>query len=129
MSQYLPLNNVMDFQPTNHFYFSLGFCNPISSLPKLQVDKFKCSVVGCIKPHNSLHRPPASEPLRSSWLDFFHGNVPTSVGKLLFVSTRLFKDKFFISLHQYLGFAKRLHLIKGSVPSFYGNNEHSKAVS
>ncbi|MEQ2226094.1 hypothetical protein ILYODFUR_024111 [Ilyodon furcidens] len=40
-----------------------------------------------------------------------------------------FKDEFFSNLHQYQeGFAERLHLIMGSVPSVYGNDGHSKAI-
>ncbi|XP_041843781.1 uncharacterized protein LOC121641608 [Melanotaenia boesemani] len=97
-------------------------------MPKLPVDKSKCTVVGCINAHNSLHRPPASEPLRSAWLNFiFHGNVPTSVGKVLFVCSKHFKDECFSNLRQYQdGFAERLRLNEGSVPSLHGNDEHIK---
>ncbi|XP_030587311.1 uncharacterized protein LOC115781660 [Archocentrus centrarchus] len=98
-------------------------------MPKLQADKSKCSVVGCINPHDSLHRPPASEHIRSEWLNFiFFGNVPTSVRKVFRVCAKHFKDECFSNLRQYQeGFAERLHLIEGSVPSLYRNHGHSKA--
>lgn len=91
--------------------------------------KCKCSVVGCIRQHNSLHRPPLSGPLRNEWLHFiFDGNIPESVGKVLFVCANHFKKECFTNLRQYQdGFAQRLKLIEGSVPSVYGNNKDSRA--
>uniref|UniRef100_A0A8C5HUM5 THAP domain-containing protein 1 n=1 Tax=Gouania willdenowi TaxID=441366 RepID=A0A8C5HUM5_GOUWI len=91
-------------------------------------DKLKCSVVGCSNPHASLHRLPASEPFRSAWLSFiFHGNVPTSVGKVIIVCAKHFKDDCFCNLRQYKeGFAERLRLIEGSIPSIFGDDEESK---
>ncbi|MEQ2235108.1 hypothetical protein ILYODFUR_038261 [Ilyodon furcidens] len=124
----------MDFRITSshirHFYFSLQFCSPSSSMPTLKIVTFG-SVAGCIKPHDSLHRLPASEPLQSSWLNvIFHGNVPTSVETFLFIYMKLFKDEFFINLLQHQeGFAERLHLIKGSVSSVRGNDRSSEAES
>uniref|UniRef100_A0A8C5NHU9 THAP-type domain-containing protein n=1 Tax=Gouania willdenowi TaxID=441366 RepID=A0A8C5NHU9_GOUWI len=113
-----------------HFYFSLLFCSPSSRMPKLREDKSKCSVVGCRNPHASLHRLPASEPFRSAWLSFiFYGNVPTSVGKVIFVCAKHFKDDCFCNLRQYKErFAKNCS-IEGSIPSIFGDDEQSTSVS
>ncbi|MED6240284.1 hypothetical protein ATANTOWER_018646 [Ataeniobius toweri] len=61
--------------------------------------------------------------------DFFNGNMPTSVVEFLFVCLKYLKDEFISNFHQYQeGFARRHNLIKGSVPSVYGNNGLSKTV-
>ncbi|KAL0969990.1 hypothetical protein UPYG_G00235660 [Umbra pygmaea] len=42
----------------------------------------KCSVVGCKDEHKTLHRVPAAEDRRATWIEFiFDGNVPATVGK------------------------------------------------
>ncbi|MED6249762.1 hypothetical protein ATANTOWER_019188 [Ataeniobius toweri] len=100
-------------------------------MPKQQAEKSKCSVVGCINPHHSIHRPPGSEPLRSAWLNFiFNGIVLTSVGKVFFVCAKHFREECFSNLYQYEGgLVKGLRLSKGSVPSVYGSDGQSKEVS
>ncbi|MEQ2240225.1 hypothetical protein ILYODFUR_012629 [Ilyodon furcidens] len=99
-------------------------------MPKQQAEKSKHFVVGCINPHQSLNRPPGSEPLRSGWLNFiFHGNTPTSLGKVLFVFAKNFWEECFSNLGQYEGLAERLRLSEGSVPSVYGSDRQSKEVS
>ncbi|XP_039512565.1 uncharacterized protein LOC120467989 isoform X2 [Pimephales promelas] len=96
-------------------------------MQKLREGKSKCSVVGCIDPQASLHRLPTSEPLRSAWLSFiYQGNVPTSVSKVIFVCAKHFNDSNFNNLRQFKeGFADRLRLIEGSIPSIYGVDEQS----
>ncbi|MED6257984.1 hypothetical protein ATANTOWER_001364, partial [Ataeniobius toweri] len=57
---------------------------------------------------------------------------PQASGQILVKSSSFttLEDECFINLHQYQeGFAEILHLIKGSVPSVYGNNGHSKAAA
>uniref|UniRef100_A0A672YW44 THAP-type domain-containing protein n=1 Tax=Sphaeramia orbicularis TaxID=375764 RepID=A0A672YW44_9TELE len=75
--------------------------------------------VGCNTEHKSLHRPPACEPFRRAWLNFiFRGNIPKTVGKSLLVCANHFEDECFSNLGQYReGFALKLHLIEGSVPT------------
>ncbi|MEQ2304670.1 hypothetical protein AMECASPLE_029537 [Ameca splendens] len=51
------------------------------------------------------------------------------MGKFLFVYLKHFKDVFLSNLCQYEGFAKRLHLIKSSVPSVCGNDGQSKVIN
>ncbi|XP_070412113.1 uncharacterized protein [Nothobranchius furzeri] len=96
-------------------------------MPKPRLDNLKCSVYGCTHPHECLHRPPASEEVRIAWLNFiFHGNVPSSVRKVLFVCSKHFKYECFTNLLQYReGLAQRLRLIEGSVPTEYGDDGHT----
>ncbi|XP_054600304.2 uncharacterized protein [Nothobranchius furzeri] len=99
-------------------------------MPKPRLDGCKCSISGCTDPHECLHRPPASEEVRIAWLNFiFHGNVPSSVRKVLFVCAKHFKDECFTNLRQYReGLAERLRLIEGSVPTEYGGDGHTSKV-
>ena len=49
----------------------------------------RCSVVGCMDVHKSLHRVPEDE--RATWIDFiFEGEVPATVGKNLLVCANHF---------------------------------------
>ncbi|XP_058628472.1 uncharacterized protein LOC131538581 isoform X2 [Onychostoma macrolepis] len=78
-----------------------------------------CSVLGCNNEHSSHHDVPKSEPLKTQWLDFvFEGNMPPDQPKCIHVCANHFSPDCFINEGQYkAGFAKKLLLKKGSVPT------------
>lgn len=82
----------------------------------------KCSVVGCKKPHSSLHRLPVSEEQKLQWINFIYdGSVPTTLGKSLFVCANHFTKECLSNWGQYIsGHAVRLILKDGSIPTFRG---------
>uniref|UniRef100_A0A8C5FP91 THAP-type domain-containing protein n=1 Tax=Gadus morhua TaxID=8049 RepID=A0A8C5FP91_GADMO len=73
----------------------------------------RCSVVGCMDVHKSLHRVPEDE--RATWIDFiFEGEVPAIVGKNLLVCANHFTTDCFSNLGQYTeGLAVKLPTLHG----------------
>ena len=80
----------------------------------------RCSVVGCMDVHKSLHRVPEDE--RATWIDFiFEGEVPATVGKNLLVCANQFTTDCFSNFGQYTeGLAVKLYLNVGSLPTLRG---------
>ncbi|XP_067292168.1 uncharacterized protein [Pseudorasbora parva] len=78
-----------------------------------------CSVLGCNNEHSSHFDVPKSEPLKTQWLSFvFDGNNPPDQRQCFHVCANHFSPDCFINAGQYkAGFAKKLLLKKGSVPS------------
>lgn len=89
----------------------------------------KCSVVGCKKPHSSLHRLPVSEEQKLQWINFIYdGSVPTTLGKSLFVCANHFTKECLSNWGQYIsGHAVRLILKDGSIPTFRGYADEENA--
>ena len=80
----------------------------------------RCSVVGCMDVHKSLHRVPEDE--RATWIDFIlEGEVPATVGKNLLVCANHFTTDCFSNFGQYTeGLAVKLYLYEGSLPTLRG---------
>lgn len=78
----------------------------------------RCYVVDCNTPHPSTHVLPATEK-RDEWLSFiFNGNVPAILPKKVVVCAHHFPINCFENYQQHAtGFAQRLRLKEGSVPS------------
>ncbi|XP_008299624.1 uncharacterized protein LOC103371915 isoform X4 [Stegastes partitus] len=87
---------------------------------------YRCSVVDCKSERKSLHTLPASEDLKSRWITFiFDGNVPSTVGKFLYVCANHFTSDCFLNKGQYqAGFASKLKLKDGSVPTVRDPGSH-----
>uniref|UniRef100_A0A3P8T0L1 THAP-type domain-containing protein n=1 Tax=Amphiprion percula TaxID=161767 RepID=A0A3P8T0L1_AMPPE len=84
----------------------------------------RCSVVDCKSERKSLHTLPTSEKLKNEWITFiFDGNVPTTVGKFLYVCANHFTPDCFLNKGQYqAGFATKLKLKDGSIPTVRDQN-------
>ncbi len=82
---------------------------------------YHCWVVGCEEPHISLHRLPATEDQRAQWIHFiFEENVPTTIGKNLYVCANHFTSDCFSNFGQFnTGLATRLFLNPGAVPTIH----------
>lgn len=67
----------------------------------------------------SLHRVPAAEDRRAAWIEFIYdGDVPATVGKILFVCSSHFEPGCFSNFSQYnAGLAKKLLLKENAIPN------------
>lgn len=94
--------------------------------------KDRCFVVDCFDQHVSMHVLPA-EANRTKWLRFiFDGKVPSpgSLPKKIVVCANHFTTDCFENYRQYTaGFALRLRLKKGSVPTIRFKFEDDGDVS
>ncbi|XP_051981457.1 uncharacterized protein LOC127642989 isoform X2 [Xyrauchen texanus] len=84
--------------------------------------RLRCFVVGCKNEHSSLHLLPTSEPRKTQWIRFvFKGNAPSNLPKCVHVCANHFTPDCFVNEGQYkAGFAKKLFLKNGSVPTVRG---------
>ncbi len=78
-----------------------------------------CSVLGCNNEHSSRFDVPKLEPLKTQWLSFvFEGNSPPDQPQFFHFCANHFSPDCFINEGQFkAGFAKKLLLKKGSVPT------------
>ena len=78
-----------------------------------------CSVLGCNKEHSSHFDVPKSEPLKTQWLSFvFEGNIPHDQRQCFHVCANHFTHQTALQTRvSKAGFAKKLLLKKGSVPT------------
>ncbi len=77
-----------------------------------------CSVLGCNNEHSSRFDVPKSEPLKTQWLSFvFEGNSPPDQPQFFHVCANHFSPCFINEGQFKAGFAKKLLLKKGSVPT------------
>ncbi|KAF5893777.1 putative GPI-anchored adhesin-like protein PGA55 isoform X1, partial [Clarias magur] len=92
---------------------------------------FKCAVFGCKKGHTSVFLPPSSEEVKAKWISFIYGrNIPTDVPKFLYVCAKHFPSDCFLNEGQFkAGFASRLRLKPGSVPTLRAEAPDPEAVS
>ncbi|XP_035481659.1 uncharacterized protein LOC118300242 isoform X2 [Scophthalmus maximus] len=90
-----------------------------------------CSVVGCRNGHRSVHILPPCEDLKTRWIHFiFNGDVPKTIGKILYVCSNHFTSDCFSNQGQYkLGLASQLKLKSGSVPTVRETSSNSGAIS
>ncbi|XP_059404902.1 uncharacterized protein LOC132140098 isoform X1 [Carassius carassius] len=80
--------------------------------------RFRCSVAGCMNPHSSLHLLPKSEPLKTRWINFvFKENAPSTLPKFVYVCANHFTDCFVNEGQYKAGFAQKLLLRDGAVPT------------
>uniref|UniRef100_A0A9J8D7P0 THAP-type domain-containing protein n=1 Tax=Cyprinus carpio carpio TaxID=630221 RepID=A0A9J8D7P0_CYPCA len=80
--------------------------------------RFRCSVAGCMNPHSSLHLLPKSEPLKTRWINFvFKENAPSTLPKFIYVCANHFTDCFVNEGQYKAGFAQKLLLKDGAVPT------------
>ncbi|XP_070691873.1 uncharacterized protein [Pempheris klunzingeri] len=88
-------------------------------MSKVRGKHANCAVVSCKNPHNSLHILPSSEEVKTQWINFiFDGNVPTRMGKLLYVCANHFTSDCFLNGGQYkAGLATKLRLKDGCIPT------------
>ena len=78
--------NMTSHFPTPPFNQSISKTRPCVSWLEFIMSRIhkRCSVVGCMDVHKSLHRVPEDE--RATWIDFIlEGEVPATVGKNLLV--------------------------------------------
>lgn len=87
-----------------------------------------CAVPGCTAVNVSLHTLPLSPALRQKWLNLiFSGSVPENVSPHLRLCTAHFTPDCIENQMKYnSGFAKRLNLIPGSVPTLLNPTPNTK---
>ncbi|KAM9500497.1 uncharacterized protein Hap1MRO34_003642 [Clarias gariepinus] len=91
---------------------------------------FKCAVFACKKGHTSVFLPPSSEQVKAKWISFIYGrDIPADVPKFLYVCAKHFTSDCFLNEGQFkAGFASRLRLKPGSVPTIRGEAPDPEAV-
>ncbi len=94
--------------------------------------RLRCFVLGCENEHSSRrHLLPTSEPVKAQWLTFaFKGKAPPDLPKCIYVCSNHFTPDCFANEGQYkAGFAKKLVLKDGSVPTVRGSASPPEKVS
>nr|XP_029134223.1 uncharacterized protein LOC109987401 isoform X6 [Labrus bergylta] len=83
---------------------------------------FKCDS------NSSLHGLPSSASLRNMWLSFMFRTVPQQYSPNIFLCSRHFIEDCFANWTKFkLGFAKKLILKEGAVPSLFGHDGSSQS--
>ncbi|XP_067268180.1 uncharacterized protein [Chanodichthys erythropterus] len=78
----------------------------------------KCYVPGCAGEVSTLHTLPAEQNCQQAWLMFVYNRIPQHFNSKLLVCSAHFTTDSFSNLGQYqAGFARRLTLKKGAVPT------------
>lgn len=94
----------------------------------LKVAKY-CAVPVCRRTQ-SLHNLPSDPNIRNAWLNFVFKEVPDHVNKTLSICSLHFTEDSFINKTQFnAGFAERLRLKNGAVPSIFDPTRTAKHTS
>ncbi|XP_067298749.1 uncharacterized protein [Pseudorasbora parva] len=115
-------------QPSRIFFFSFfqpnhrKFCRTGKTrharTAKMSDHGHRCYVPGCTRDVRTFHSLPLDKKCRHAWLMFVYNRIPKQFNAKLFVCSAHFTTDSFSNLGQFeAGFAQRLQLKKGAIPT------------
>uniref|UniRef100_A0A8C2KDZ0 Si:ch211-108c17.2 n=1 Tax=Cyprinus carpio TaxID=7962 RepID=A0A8C2KDZ0_CYPCA len=91
---------------------------------------YKCYIPGCAGDVSTLHTLPTEKNCQQAWLMFIYNRIPKQFNSKLLVCSAHFTTECFSNLGQYqAGFAHRLILKKGAIPTILPSQPLPQAVS